>query len=751
MRSAINTMLVIAGLICTLTLSAQDQTVEFPQGKLRIRKAFEVIEAQSGLSVAYNEDLLDVNKKVTPPKSETVSRAMEILLHGTGMEAIFQGKLILVVLSEKAQKESLFAKDEKGIYVNMLEEAVVVGYGTMQKKDITSAISTYRPLEKGERQVGCPDALLQGRVAGVNVTASSGTPGSKNRVSIRGIGSLTAGNEPLYVVDGIPLTNTSADAGGWGGESLNPLADINPDDIESIQILKDAASAAIYGSRATNGVILITTKKGFKGAPKVTAEASTSLSYIPNLKKLAVADADLYLQVQNEAIDNYNRQTGSSVAHLANPHPEREQFRWTDIVFRTALTWKANLSVSGGSQRSRYYISANARQNQGVVIGSRLDKYGVKANVTSDIRAWLSVGMNLTANHTYSDRVPDGNMGTSILTHALEHRPWDIPFHPDGSYTIKDVDLLHYNLIQAINEQDVYNRNFRVFGSTYLQLTPVKGLKFKTSIGGDFMYAEDHIYYTSKHMYGNSVGKLIDARKAYTSIVVDNILSYSFSTKDGFAMDTMLGHSFQQDASSTASQTGQGFPSEDFDVNSVAAEYTDVTSGLTSWALQSFMFRTTLKYQNRYLLTLTARTDGSSKFARENRYGFFPSASAGWVVSQEPFWNAPGTEFKLRTSYGVTGNQGGIGAYAYQALANGGYNYLNENGIALMTQGNRDLRWEKASQYDIGADMSFWSRALTVSVDLFQKDTKDLLYNKPTSAVSGFTYRTSNIGSMRNR
>ena len=751
MRSAINTMLVIAGLICTLTLSAQDQTVEFPQGKLRIRKAFEVIEAQSGLSVAYNEDLLDVNKKVTPPKSETVSCAMEILLHGTGMEAIFQGKLILVVLSEKAQSESLSAKDEKDIYVNMLEEAVVVGYGTMQKKDITSAISTYRPLEKGERQVGCPDALLQGRVAGVNVTASSGTPGSRNRVSIRGIGSLTAGNEPLYVVDGIPLSNTSADAGKWGGETLNPLADINPADIESIQILKDAASAAIYGSRGTNGVILITTKKGYKGAPKVTADASTSISYIPNLKKLAVADADLYLQVQNEAIDNYNRQTGSSVSHLSNPFPDRAQFNWTDVVFRTAFTWNGNLSVSGGSQRNRYYISANARQNQGTVIGSRLDKYGVKATVTSDIRDWLSVGMNLTASHTYSDRVPDGNMGTSILTHALEHRPWDTPYHPDGSYTIKDVDLLHYNLIQAINEQDVYNRNFRMFGSAYLSVTPIKGLKFKTSIGGDFMYAEDHIYYTAKHMYGNSVGLLTDARKAYTSVVIDNILSYGCSSTRGFAMDIMLGHSFQKDASSTASQTGQGFPSSDFDVNSVAAEYTDVTSGMSSWALQSFMFRTTLKYQSRYLLTLTARADGSSKFARENRYGFFPSASAGWVVSKEPFWTAHRTEFKLRTSFGVTGNQGGIGAYAYQALANGGYNYLNENGIALMTQGNRDLRWEKASQYDIGADLSFWSGALTVSADLFQKDTKDLLYNKPTSAVSGFTYRTSNIGSMRNR
>lgn len=750
------TLCVLAGMLAALNLLAQDQTITFPRTDMKIRKAFEVIEEQSGFTIAYNEDLLDVDRRARLPHSQRLDEAMKTLLDGTGMQTVFHGKVILVIMSEETQMQMLNGRtgtdsEGKEKYINLLDEAVVVGYGTMQRGDISSAISTYRSDEKAERQVLSPESMLQGRIAGVNITASSGTPGTRSRVSIRGIGSLTAGNEPLYVVDGIPLSNTTSDAGAYGGETLNSLSDINPDDIESIQILKDAASAAIYGSRATNGVILITTKRGQKGRPRVSADASLSLSYVPNPDRLDVADAALYLEVQNEAIDNYNRQTGSSVAHLDNPYPGKPQFSWVDLVFRTAVTWKANTSVSGGSDKSRYYISANARQNEGVVIGSRMDKFGVRANVSSDIRKWLSVGVNMNGSYTHSNRVPDGNMGTSMLTHALEHRPWDTPFRPDGSYTIKDVDLLHYNMLQALNEQKVYNKSYRMYGSGYAQFNILDGLTFKTSVGGDFMYAEDHIYYSAKHMYGNSVGKLTDARKAYTSLIVDNILTYRHISRQGLSFDIMLGHSFQQDASSTASQTGQGFPSEDFDVNSVAAEYIDVTSGYSSWALQSYLLRTSFNWRDRYLMTFSARADGSSKFAPEHRYGFFPSVSAGWKISEEDFWRNPAMELKLRASYGTTGNQGGIGAYAFQALANGGFNYLNENGIAMMTQGNRDLRWEKAHQYDVGLDLSLFSNSLTMTVDLFQKDTKDLLYNKPTSATTGFTVQTSNIGSIRNR
>ncbi|MBO4434195.1 MAG: TonB-dependent receptor [Bacteroidales bacterium] len=804
----------LVGLLLSIAARAQSPVINFSQRQMTLAQALSVVEQQSGYSIAYNENLLDLGKTVSTPSGKTLTELLPILLDGSNAEARISGKMILIVEKEKerprrqAYSGTVVDKDgpligaavrvkdtdvvvvtsfdgsfsipaDKGSTiivnmlgyqdasftagtrtegllivltedVNLLEEVVVVGYGSMQRRDITSAITTYRPAEEGERQVLSPDAMLQGRMAGVNVTAASGTPGGKSRVSIRGIGSLTAGNEPLYVIDGIPMSNTSGDTGAWGGESLTGLSDINPADIESVQVLKDAASAAIYGSRGTNGVIIITTKKGAKGAPKLSADASFGLSWLANLDKLKVADADLYLEVQNEAIDNYNIQTGSSIARLENPYPGKPQFSWLDMVFRVAKSWNAAVSVSGGSENANYYISANAKQNEGVGIGSLYEKYTLKTNVNSDVRKWLSVGASMNFSYTNANRVPDGSIGTSMLTHGLEHRPWDTPFKPDGSYTIINAELLHYNLVQAINEQHVYNRSYRMYGSAYMKLNFSKDLNFKTSFGGDIMAAEDHVQYTSEHMYGNSVGVLIDSRKNFTSIVVDNVLSYNH--KFGrLTVDAMLGHSFQMDNNSTALQKGQGFPSKSFDVNSVAAEFTDVTSGLSTWALQSFMHRTTLNWENRYLVTVNARFDGSSKFAPEHRYGFFPSVSLGWNMSEEPFWQRKDIKAKLRASYGATGNQGGIGSYAYQSLANGGYNYMNQNGLAVMTQGNRDLEWEKADQYDLGTDLSFFDGALTVTADAFLKDTRNLLYDKPVSATTGFTNYTSNIGSMRNK
>lgn len=803
---------ILSGLLLSMVVRAQEPIVNFPQKQMTMAKALSAVEQQSGYSIAYNENLLDLGKTVSTPSGEPLSELLKVLLEGTGTEARISGKMILIVKKEKAKPQNysgtvtdkvgplagavvqsektgaaavtdidgsfslvaekgdillvsmlgykdarlLLDSQTEGLIVlladdiNLLEESVVVGYGSMQRRDITSAIATYKPAEEGERQVLSPDAMLQGRIAGVNVTAASGTPGGKSRVSIRGIGSLTAGNEPLYVIDGIPMSNTSGDAGAWGGESLSGLTDINPSDIESVQVLKDAASAAIYGSRGTNGVIIITTKKGAKGAPKLSADASFGLSWLPNLDKLKVADADLYLEVQNEAIDNYNIQTGSSMARLENPYPGKPQFSWLDMVFRTAKTWNTSVSISGGGENSTYYVSANAKQNEGVGIGSLYEKYSLKSNVNSDVRPWLSVGASLSFSYTNANRVPDGSIGTSMLTHGLEHRPWDTPFKPDGSYTIINAELLHYNLVQAINEQNVYNKTYRTYGTAFARINFSKDLHFKTSFGGDFMAAEDHVQYTADHMYGNSVGVLTDSRKNFTSIVIDNILDYHHEFSD-LVLDAMLGHSFQMDNSSTAKQKGQGFPSKSFDVNSVAAEFTDVTSGLSTWALQSYMSRITGNWKNRYLVTVNARFDGSSKFAPEHRYGFFPSVSLGWNLSEEPFWKNESTKAKLRASYGATGNQGGIGTYAYQSLANGGYNYMYKNGLAVMTQGNRDLEWEKADQWDVGTDLSFFSGALTFTADAFLKDTRNLLYDKPVSATTGFTNYTSNIGSMRNR
>ena len=807
----------MAVLLLLLPAGAWAQTViQFPSARMPVGQALGVVEAQSGMSIAYNEQLTDPQKVVDTPSGRSLQEALAAILEGIGSEAVIKGKMILIVKKKvpvgKPQPVPVTGRvldkagplagavvlngqeaamtDADGAFtiraaqgdvlrVNMLgykdasysvgvrtdgieiflvddaqllEESVVVGYGTMQRRDITSSIATYKPSEEGDRDFLSPDAMLQGRVAGVNIAAASGTPGGKSRVSIRGIGSLTAGNEPLYVVDGVPMSNTSGDAGGYGGESLSGLTDINPADIESIQVLKDAASAAIYGSRGTNGVILITTKKGTKGKPRFAANANYGLSWLRNLDRLRVADADLYLEVQNEAIDNYNMQTGSAIARLENPFPGKPQFSWIDMVFRVAQSTQADLSVSGGSENTDYYIAAHGKLNQGVGIGSLYQKYGVKSSVNSQINNWLSAGATINLSYTNANRVPDGNIGTSMLTHGLEHRPWDTPFKGDGSYTIINAELLHYNLVQALNEQKVYNKSYRVYGSAYARIDFYKDLNFKTTFGGDFMASEDHVYYSKDHMYGNSAGVLTDQRRNFTSIVVDNILSFGHAF-GGLKLDAMLGHSFQLDNTSTAKQVGQGFPDKDFDVNSVAAEITDFTTGLSTWGLQSFMSRVTLNYKNRYLMTVNARLDGSSKFSSDfkHRYGFFPSVSLGWNLSEEPFWKWDGAGAKVRASYGATGNQGGIGNYAWMTLVNAGYNYNGQNGYAVMQPGNADLQWETAHQYDVGTDLSFFSGALTFTADVFLKNTENLLYDMPISAVKGYTQLSSNIGTMRNK
>lgn len=639
-----------------------------------------------------------------------------------------------------------------------IDEAVAVGYGTMTRRDITSAVGSFKPKPSERRDVLSVDQLLQGRVAGVNISTASGVPGASSRVSIRGIGSLSAGNEPLYVIDGIPITSTSGDTGAWSaGESMTGLATFNPADIESVEVLKDAASAAIYGSRATNGVIIITTKQGKKGKPKVGIDASISWGRLARTDKLELADADLLIETFNEGIDNYNMQYGKSVERYINPTPGKATHNWLNDVLRTACSRNISASISGGSDAITYYVSGTVKHQEGVAIDNNLNQYSFKFSLSGKVKPWLSFGANGQLSYTKNSRVSSGYSGLNVVKASVEQYPWDEPYLPNGEWATSKNVLVNNNPLQAIKESDVWVKTYRALASAYLNFHIIKGLDFKTTLGEDFQAMEEHIYYSSKHQsalpskdnpFG---GQLIDSRKHRGSLLWENTLTYKGDYKCGLGLDAVIGHSYQVDNNSTASQTGQGFPSSSFDVNSVASILKNISSGNTSYALQSFFARVSLNYKNRYVGTFTARTDGSSKFAPEHRYGFFPSASLGWNVNEENWWKNKEIALKIRASVGATGNQGGIGAYAYQALASGGINYNGMNGLGLTTAGNRDLKWETAVQEDVGIDMSFWKGALAFTVDVFNKDTKDLLYSKPTMATTGYSTYMCNIGAMNNK
>ncbi len=640
--------------------------------------------------------------------------------------------------------------------ITNLSEVVVIGYGQQDRKEVTTAIASFKPTEENARPVLGPDQVMQGRMPGVYVGAGAGTPGSSVRVSIRGIGSLSGQNEPLYVVDGIPLANHNAAMFDLG-EGMNPLAELNPNDIESIEVLKDAAAAAIYGSRATNGVVIITTKSGKQGVSRLDVTANFGVQSLPYQNKLKMAGSDLYLETMNEAIYNYNTQNGlqpgnsNFVEYQTNPYPGLPDTDWLDQVLRNAITQNANISFSSGTEKTRLYISAGYLDQEGVIKSNRFRKYNAKLNVQHNPLKWLEIGTNSTFSFTRNERIPNGDIGSSIMLRSMGQRPYDRPYKPNGEYyTGGTEELVYHNNLQILNEQDNQLDNYRYLGNFVADIKITPYLHFRNSAGIDAVYTEDFTYYNENHPYGAGQGRILDERRVITNGLIENTLHFD-KTFGNLTVNALAGHSFQKISTRTSFIDGRGFPSPSFDVISVASEIASASTGFGQYALESYYGRTNFNWADKYLVSLSIRADGSSKFSPENRYGSFPSASIGWNVSNESFWPLDRTDLKIRGSFGTTGNQDGIGSYASQALMGGGANYNNQSGLSITTFGNPDLTWETAEQFDAGVDLSLFEGKLNITADYFVKNTKNLLYSMPIHATSGFSSVTSNIGSMQNR
>ena len=668
--------------------------------------------------------------------------------------------MVFSLIGYQRQELTITAQNQLQVVLKIdlsdLEEVVVIGYGQQKKRDLTAAVSSFKPTEENARAVLSPDQLIQGRMPGVQVSAGSGSPGTVNRVSIRGIGSLSATNEPLYVIDGVPVVNQNAALLNFG-ENMNPLALLNPSDIESVEVLKDAASAAIYGSRATNGVILITTKSGKSSQTKFGVDAFTGVSIVPNTDKMKMAGPDLYLSVINEAIDNFNTQYNYTpgatnyMEHKENPFPGEPGTDWFDLITRPAHTSSLSLSFMGGTEKTSVYLSGNYLSQEGAFIDQKFTRYTGKLNLTHKLYSWLEFGANTSYSYSKNKRVPGSNLGTTMMGRSLLQRPFDRPFKPNGDYYLGGTDeLIYHNPFQIINEQNVSLDNYRFLGSFFGTATIADGLKFKTMLGTDLTYTLDNIYYAEDHPYGTGIGVKYDNRRFTPNILWENTLNYN-KTFNKLSVEGLLGYSYQKINLSSSNIEGSGFPSPSFQQLSVAASILSAGTSLTESALMSIFGRSNLSWDNKYLLSLSLRADGSSKFHPDKRWGYFPSVSAGWNVSSEPFWSLAGTTAKIRGSYGETGNQDGISSYAYHAQMSGGRNYNNQSGIGVSTNGNRNLTWETARQYGAGLDLGLLGGKLNLTADYFIKKTDNLLYSKPEPSTSGFTSIISNIGSMENK
>ncbi|MEH0152548.1 TonB-dependent receptor [Limibacter armeniacum] len=646
--------------------------------------------------------------------------------------------------------------------VQQLQELVVVGYGTMRKDDLTGAVTSVKAENIKANAGASLDQALQGMAAGVQVTQSSGQPGASTSIRIRGITSINGSNEPLYVIDGVPIITSSGDmsTGATKSASLNPLASINPNDIASIEILKDVSQTAIYGARAANGVIVVTTKKGKTGKTVISFDSYAGVQQVS--KKMEMLNAQQLAELGNEATDNAGLPRRPI---FASPLSLGEGTNWQNEIFQQAAIQSYQLSVSGGDQATRFSVSGGYFTQDGIIIGSDYVRGNIRTSLDHRINEKFKIGTNLTYARTISNGVvtatgEGGIGGSGVVTSALSFNPALSVMDASGEYTYKD------NLTSAAPGNPVvdalknlnHSQNNRFIGSLYADYQILDGLSFKTSVSGDAYFNKEMQFIPNDIRRGEQSGGQATHGLIYGyTWLWENVASYIKQLNDANRVNFVAGYSMQSfNSEATIASTS------DFDDNRLTyhALQAGKMKGLTlsasnAWQMQSYFGRLNYSLNNRYIFTATGRVDGSSKFGKNNKYGFFPSAALAWRVSEETFFDGIESinELKFRSSYGITGNQG-IPAYSAQGRLEQTTAYLNNqetiSGAGPISLANQDLKWEKTKQFNIGMDMGLFDDRVQITADYYQKYTSDLLLNTPMPYYSGFKSAYMNVGDMEN-
>ncbi|MBS4014156.1 MAG: TonB-dependent receptor [Bacteroidetes bacterium] len=615
-----------------------------------------------------------------------------------------------------------------------LGEVIVVGYGTESSKLITGSLGVVGEKQIKDLPLRTLDGVLQGRSAGVQITASSGTPGAANSIRIRGNSSISAGNDPLIVVDGIPITTGNLGQVGFSGQTIDALSDINPNDIESITVLKDASTAAIYGARATNGVILITTKRGSAQKTNINFNASYGIQSIE--KKLEMLNAEQWYELK-----------GTSPADPDNIIDTD----WLSEVLKTAPMANYELSFNGGDNATKFFISGNYFLQEGVLIGTSYERLNGRVNLDHKVNKRFNVGASLGVSYALNNRVEGDQSLNAPLANAIANPAIFPVYNEDGSYN-EDAPFANPVAIgkEALNEAHSY----RTIGNLYGDYKILEKLTFQTKWGFDYLSLREHSYDPATTRQGarsNGIG--ISAQNNVTNIVSNNTLRYADVFANVHNAEILVGYSFEKYQRRNQLIRGVDFPNENFQYLSEAGTITNAYSRGVNRGMNSYFGQVKYNYDYKYILSASARYDGSSRFGENNRYGLFPAASLAWRVSEENFFknlSTPINEFKLRGGYGVTGNDG-IPDFAYLSLYGGGSNYLGEAGIYPLALSNPDLKWETTYQYNVGADIGLYNDRVEINFEYYKNHTKDLLFSRPVSMTSGYYSIVSNIGELENR
>lgn len=661
--------------------------------------------------------------------------------------------------------ETLYYKVDLILESTELDEVIVVGYGTQKRGDVTASISTVKAKDIASAAVTSLDQSLQGLAAGVVVSQSTGKPGAAVSIRIRGTSSINGVNEPLYVIDGLPIISNSGEmtTGTVQGSEINPLASINPNDIESINILKDASATSIYGARGANGVILITTKRGKKGGVEVTLNASVGFQKLS--KKLDLLNARELAELGNDAVAEA-RKYYPEIAYFdcyALPSRFGEGIDWQDEIFRTAWMQNYQLSVRGGNDKNIYSLSANYAEQEGIIKNSDFNKGTFRVNMDNELSERVKTGVNLnftqSTNHGVITGVP--NVASSVTAMALFFNPGQDVYdeNQEGGYTYQSNTISRIpNPVAEINETERVTTSTRGMGDLYLNWDIFKNLQYKFKAGIDAFFNKEQQYIPSYIYRGQEKGKGYNVNISGYTWLIENTLTY-VKDIDKHHVNVLGGYTMQKYVSETAQIAVENFDDEKLGYYNLSLG-TDKTiyNSYNSWSMLSGLGRLNYNFDNKYYVTATGRLDGSSKFGTNNKYGFFPSVSVAWRASKERFLEPINfiDDLKLRLSVGTVGNEGIPSGSTLSLIGYIPY-YFGEGGNAevigsyVSSLKNEDLKWEVTRQYDLGIDLSMLNSRLIFTAETYLKQTSDLLLLIPVNRSSGYEYVWENIGDMENR
>ncbi|MDU0251238.1 TonB-dependent receptor [Phocaeicola vulgatus] len=792
----ISTFLLMVCVFCSYAGNAHSQNakVSIHMNNVKLDKILNEIENQTDYLFIYNNQV-DINKITSVKvKNEAVAQVLDRILSGTGINYELEGTHIILTTEAikdlHAQQQaktvtgtvtdvsgepiiganirikgtttgtitdidgnfSIEAKPQSVIEVSYigyltqetvinnqksirfllkedtktLDEVVVIGYGVQKKADLTGSVANINTEKLNTQSNANIGQALQGKIAGVDIVSQGGAPGSGTRIMVRGIGTLNNAS-PLYIVDGM---------------YMNSIDHINPNDIASIDVLKDASSAAIYGSRAANGVIIVTTKEGSNTEGKPIIDLSVNLGISTASKFLDMLDAKGWAEVTTIARQAIGKPALDMATDLANK-PDND---WQDIMFRPALMQNYNLAVKGGGKYSTYYTGLGYFNQDGIVKGTNYQRYNIQSK-NDYKRGIFSAGTNLIISFSHDKPLHQelrGGMIGTILQSVPTLEKYDDTREGGYGGTYGDVvNIPHPLAIIDDNIMDRYNENVKIFANLYAQIELFKGLKYKLNLTPDFSF-ERYKNYLNKYDFGlatNSITQLTERQRRRRNILVENLLTFD-RTFGEHKISALAGYTYQDSRFRHIQAYGEGLPQG---LEEIDAATTNRSNEGNSWrsVLTSILGRVFYSYQNKYLFTATIRRDGSSKFGKNNRYGYFPSFSLGWNVAEEKFMENVHwlDQLKLRGGYGVLGNQE-IDNYQYSSTITTGINYPDGNGGLLQGAfpknfANPDIKWEETAMTNVGIDFMAFNNRLSLTADYYVKNTKDILLTVPIPISSG--------------